>query len=209
MAAPRILIVEDEGLVALDLKNRLESFGYEVCDMLSSGEMAINKIEALRPDLVLMDIMLSGEMDGIMTAEEMRKRLNVPVVYLTAYSEENILQKAKITGPYGYIIKPYNDRELHIAVEIALYKHAVDAEKEQLIAKLQNALATIKRLHGILPICASCKKIREDNGAWTQLESYISEHTEAEFSHGLCEECSRRLYPQYFKSGENEKGPAK
>ena len=75
MAAPRILIVEDEGLVALDLKNRLESFGYEVSDMLSSGEMAVEKIETLRPDLVLMDIMLSGEMDGIMTAEEITETI--------------------------------------------------------------------------------------------------------------------------------------
>jgi len=199
MTAPRILIVEDEGFVALDLKDRLESFGYEVTDIVPSGEMAIEKIEALRPDLVLMDIMLSGEMDGIMTADEIRKRFNIPVVYLTAYSEDTLLQKAKITEPYGYIIKPYNDRELRIAVEIALYKHTMDAEKEKLIAELQKALATIKRLQGILPICASCKKIREDNGHWTQVESYIREHSEAEFSHGLCPECAKKLYPDYYK----------
>lgn len=199
MAAPRILIVEDEGLVALDLKDRLESFGYEVSGVLCSGEIAVEKIETLRPDLVLMDIMLIGEMDGIMTAEEIRKRLNIPVVYLTAYSEEKIIQKAKITEPYGYIIKPYNDRDLHIAIEIALYKHTVDAEKENLIAALQKALATIKRLHGILPICASCKMIRNDNGYWTQVESYIREHSEAEFSHSICPDCAKKLYPDYFK----------
>jgi CheY-like chemotaxis protein len=199
MATPRILIVEDEGLVALDLKDRLESFGYEVTDIVPSGEMAVEKIGTQNPDLVLMDIMLSGEMDGIMTAEEIRKRLNIPVVYLTAYSEENILQKAKITEPYGYIIKPYNDRELHIAVEIALYKHAVDAEKEKLILELQKALATIKRLQGVLPICASCKKIRDDNGYWTQVESYIRDHSEAEFSHSFCPECAKKLYPGYYK----------
>ena len=198
MAAPRILIVEDEGLVALDMKNRLASFGYEVVDMVSSGELAIEKSEMLRPDLVLMDIMLSGEMDGIMTADRIRKRSNIPVVYLTAYYEEKVLQKVKITEPYGYIIKPYNDRELHIAVEIALFKHAADADKEKLIAELQKALAAIKRLQGILPICASCKRIREDNGYWTQVESYIREHSEAEFSHGICPECAKKLYPEYF-----------
>lgn len=198
MAVPRILIVEDEGFVALDLKNRLESFGYEVTDIVPSGEMALEKIETQHPELVLMDIMLSGDMDGIMTADEIRKRLNIPVVYLTAYSEEKILQKAKTTRPYSYIIKPYNDRELHIAIEIALDRHTVDVEKEKLIAGLQKALATIKRLHGILPICASCKKIRDDNGYWTQVESYIREHSEAEFSHGICPECAKKLYPDYI-----------
>lgn len=161
--------------------------------------MAVEKMETQPPDLVLMDIMLSGDMDGIMTADEIRKRLNIPVVYLTAYSEEKILQKAKTTRPYGYIIKPYNDRELHIAIEIALDKHTVDVEKEKLIAGLQKALATIKRLHGILPICASCKMIRDDKGYWTQVESYIREHSEAEFSHGICPDCAKKLYPDYYK----------
>ncbi|HUJ17990.1 MAG TPA: response regulator [Nitrospirota bacterium] len=194
MTAPRILIVEDEVLVATDLKNRITHFGYEVIDAVSSGEAAIARVAAQNPDIVLMDIMLNGVLDGIKTAEVIRKRFSIPVIYLTAFSEEKIFQEAKITEPYGYVIKPCNDRELHIAIEVALYKHKVDSEKEDLIAKLQNALATISTLHGILPICSSCKKIRDDKGSWQQIESYIREHSEAEFTHGICPDCVKKLY---------------
>ena len=198
MEATRILIVEDEGVVALDIKNRLESFGYVVSDIVPSGEEAIEKTSAQIPDLVLMDIKLCGDMDGIAAAEEIQKRVNIPIVYLTAYSEEKTLQRARITEPYGYILKPYNERELLISIEIALYKHKADAEKQKLVSELEEALAKVKTLSGMLPICASCKKIRDDKGYWNELESYISEHSEVLFSHAICPECGKKLYPQYY-----------
>jgi len=198
MEATRILIVEDEGVVALDIKNRLESFGYVVSDIVPSGEEAIEKTSAQIPDLVLMDIKLCGDMDGIAAAEEIQKRVNIPIVYLTAYSEEKTLQRARITEPYGYILKPYNERELLISIEIALYKHKADAEKQKLVSELEEALAKVKTLSGMLPICASCKKIRDDKGYWNELESYISEHSEALFSHAICPECGKKLYPEHY-----------
>jgi CheY-like chemotaxis protein len=200
MIAPRILIVEDDGFIASDLKKTLEAFGYEISDSVSSGEAAIEKVAAQKPDLVLMDILLSGALDGIRTAEIIKKRFATPIIYLTAYSEEKIFQEAKITEPYGYVLKSSNSRELHIAIEVALYKRKADEEKNNLIAELQQALATIRKLNGILPICSSCKKIRDANGSWTAMEIYISEHSEADFSHGYCPDCAKKAMEEFKAS---------
>jgi len=126
MVKERILVVEDESIVSEDIKRNLENLGYNVPSVVSSGEAAIKKAEELSPDIVLMDIMLQGEMDGIKAAEQIRSRINIPVVYLTAYSDETILERAKITEPFGYIIKPFKKRELHINIEIALYRHKME-----------------------------------------------------------------------------------
>ena len=123
MAQSRILVVEDEVIVADDIRRSLKNLGYDVPSIVSSGEAAIKKAEEDRPDLVLMDIMLQGKMDGIEAAGNIISRFDIPVVYLTAYSDEKILERAKITEPFGYLIKPYKDRELEINIEIALYKH--------------------------------------------------------------------------------------
>jgi diguanylate cyclase (GGDEF)-like protein/PAS domain S-box-containing protein len=122
----RILVVEDERIVALDLQSRLQILGYDVITTVATGAEAIETAEQSRPDLVLMDIMLKGEMDGITAAEQVRGRLAIPVIYLTACADEPTLQRAKITEPFGYILKPYDDRELHGHIEIALYKHSIE-----------------------------------------------------------------------------------
>ncbi|HEY6586398.1 MAG TPA: response regulator [Candidatus Methanoperedens sp.] len=126
MSKKQILIVEDESIVAEDLKETLISLGYAVPSVESSGEKAIEKIEGMRPDLVLMDIMLQGAMDGIETAKEVHDRFDIPILYITSYSDEHILERAKITEPYCYIIKPFRERELHINIEIAIYKHQME-----------------------------------------------------------------------------------
>jgi len=123
MAEAHILIVEDESIVAKDVKNMLEKIGYYVPAVVSSGEKAIQKAEEAQPDLVLMDIMLKGDIDGVEAAEEIRNRFGIPVVYLTAYADDDTMRRAKITEPYGYILKPFQERELYIAVEMALHKH--------------------------------------------------------------------------------------
>lgn len=128
MTEKEILVVEDEIIVGEHIRRCLQNLGYSVCSVASSGKMAIMEAEEKKPDLVLMDIVLQGEMDGIETASQIRSRFNIPVVYLTAYSDEKILERAKITEPYGYIIKPFNERELHINIEIALYKHLAERE---------------------------------------------------------------------------------
>ncbi len=125
--AKQVLVVEDEVIVADDLRKRLIRMGYDVPVSVSSGKEAIEKANENHPDLVLMDIVLHGDIDGIEAAEKIHSRLGIPVVYLTAYADEKTLQRARITEPYGYIIKPFKERELQINLEIALYKY--DMEK--------------------------------------------------------------------------------
>ncbi len=123
MMKKQILVVEDERVVADDIKMSLQRLGYAVCGIVLSGEKAIKKTEETRPDLVLMDIVLEGEMDGIEAASIISSRFNIPVVYLTAHADDKTLEQAKITEPFGYILKPFEDRELHTAIEMALHKH--------------------------------------------------------------------------------------
>lgn len=128
VAAPttRILVVEDEAIVAYDIRNRLESLGYAVVGIAHDHTSALRLAEQERPALVLMDIRLGDALDGIDAAETIREQFGIPSVYLTAYADEPTLQRAKITEPYGYILKPFGDRELHAAIEVALYRHRAD-----------------------------------------------------------------------------------
>lgn len=137
MAKAQILIVEDESIVAKDIQNTLKILGYAVSAVASSGEEAVKKAAETHPDLVLMDIVLGGDMDGVEAAAQIRARFDIPVVYLTAYADDETLQRAKITEPYGYILKPFQERELHTAIEMGLFKHKMERklkESEQWLA---------------------------------------------------------------------------
>jgi CheY-like chemotaxis protein len=123
MAKGRILIVEDEHIVAMGIKRMLKGLGYTVTGVASSGEDAISKAESTFPDLVLMDIMLKGELDGVEAAKAIKERFDVPVVYLTAYSDSKILERVKKTGPFGYIVKPFDEKDLYSNIEIALHRY--------------------------------------------------------------------------------------
>ena len=125
-AAHRILVVEDQRLVAADIENTLKKLGYVVVGNVSSGEDAISTSDQLQPELVLMDVRLRGEMDGIQAAEIIRDRFNVPVVYLTAYADEETILRAKKTTPFGYLVKPFNERELRATIEIAFFTHQME-----------------------------------------------------------------------------------
>ncbi len=139
MSKINILIVEDESIVAKDIQQSLKKLGYNVVDTASTGENAIKLAEEKHPDLILMDIMLKGEMSGIDAAEYVKKNLNIPIIFLTAYADESTLNKAKITEPYGYIIKPFKEVDLHTAIEMAVYKH----EKEDEIRKERDFLYSL------------------------------------------------------------------
>lgn len=128
MNSSRILVVEDEAIVAMEIEERLTGMGYQVVGTASRGEHALELTRNLRPDLVLMDIRLQGDVDGIAAAEEILRQFRIPVIFLTAYSEEATLERAKLAEPYGYILKPFDDRELKSAIEIALYKHQAEEE---------------------------------------------------------------------------------
>ncbi|MFA4823641.1 MAG: histidine kinase dimerization/phosphoacceptor domain -containing protein [Methanoregula sp.] len=145
MIPSRILIVEDEVIVANDIKETLNSLGYTVVGIANSGETALQKVAEVHPDLVLMDIYLGGKMDGVQTAGELHKVSDIPIIYLTAFSDEALLARAKLTEPYGYIIKPYSERELHSVIEMARYKYAMDKklkESEDRLQKLNDELET-------------------------------------------------------------------
>lgn len=328
MNRARILVVEDEGIIAQDIQTTLEKLGYEVPAVAVVGEEAIEKAADLKPDLVLMDIVLWGGMDGVEAATHIRERLHIPVIFLTAHSDTATLQRAKITGPYGYIVKPLVERELRIGIEMALHKHAMDRriaeqdkwyattlasvgeaviatdagggvrfmnalaesitgwsqveavgrhldnimvlsaevapggshgpfaeavrkglvidwgsntwlwprrgpstpidytaarireedgamagvvvvfrditprremeeDRERLIRQLRAALENVKTLRSLLPVCASCKKIRDDQGYWEAVDAYIIKQGLGNVSHSICPDCIRKLYPSF------------
>ncbi|MEH2136331.1 hybrid sensor histidine kinase/response regulator [Nostoc sp.] len=128
MGQARILVVEDEVIVARTIASQLSQLGYIVTGTASSGKVAIAKASETQPELVLMDIILKGEMDGIATASQIREQLDVPVIFLTAYGDDHTLERAKITQPFGYIVKPFTTKDLRIAIEIGLLQHQLERE---------------------------------------------------------------------------------
>lgn len=311
------MVVEDEEIVASDIRKTLEDLGYQVSEVATSGEEALRRAVEESPDLVLMDIMLAGQIDGIEAAGWIRKILDIPVLYLTAYAGEDLLERAKSTGPDGYILKPVDDIQLKAAIEMAIHKHKADKNlkdqgealrqrerscraflegipdlmfrlnkdgvfvdfrvpgnfrpavplseflsktmyrlmeapdlkksielalltgktqpleyrlelgneerafearinrcaddevlavirditeskhkeqyREKSIRELEGKLNEAKKLSGIFPICASCKKVRNPEGRWETVESYIQKHSGVRFSHSICPECRNKL----------------
>ncbi|MDP2799885.1 MAG: response regulator, partial [Deltaproteobacteria bacterium] len=143
MAETKILVVEDEGIVAEDIRRSLQNLGYTVSAVVSSGQEAVKKAEEYKPDLVLMDIVLKGEIDGIEAANQIRLCFNIPVVYLTAYADERTMDRAKVTEPFGYIVKPFEDRELRMTIEMALYKHKTENKLREREEWLSTTLGSI------------------------------------------------------------------
>jgi len=144
MLTSKIMIVEDEGIIAMDIRNQLEGFGYDVVATAFSGGQAIALATEHRPDLVMMDIVLKGSMDGISTAQTIADSLHIPVIFLTAYSDPATLQRAKATGAYGFLIKPFRPDELHASIEVALYKHQLERklkESDQWFAKTLHCIS--------------------------------------------------------------------
>ena len=147
--APVIFIVEDESIVANDIKDTLISLGYGVAGMAKYAENAIEKIAETQPDLVLMDIQLIGPMDGIEAAGLIHTKYGIPVIFLTAYANDTLFERAKVTEPYGYILKPYDERVLHSTIEMALYKHTMQRrlkESEDALRKVSRKLAVLSSI---------------------------------------------------------------
>src|SRR5919106_4222509 len=140
MQAPRIMVVEDERIIALHLRQQLEKLGYQVVGVVASGEQALERVRELKPDVVLMDIHIEGELDGIETAARLPEDLQIPVVYLTAYSEEATLARARATRPYGYLLKPFAERELHATIQMVLERRAAEVALRESEERLRFAL---------------------------------------------------------------------
>lgn len=137
----RLLIIEDETIVARDLQKMVERVGYEVCGLASTSQEALELAANLKPDLALIDIVIKGPMDGIEIAQKIWNELNIPVIYVTAYADEATLNRARETTPFGYLLKPFDERELRISIEMALFKSQLELK----LRERENFLATILR----------------------------------------------------------------
>jgi AmiR/NasT family two-component response regulator len=211
----QVLIVEDAPLVGKMIQGVLEDIGYTVVGKAIDGLQAIEMTESLRPDVVLMDIEMPN-MDGIEATRQIHKFCPTPVVVLTAHEKPELVEGASAAGVGAYLLKPPDARAMERAIAIAMARfddlmelrrlnaelQAGNEARERLILELQDALDQVKTLRGLLPICSSCKRVRDDEGYWHQLEVYIQEHSEAVFSHGLCPECAKKLYPEIFGDDE-------
>ena len=303
-----LMVVDDETIISMQLESRLKQLGYDVTGNASSAEEAINLAKQLQPDLILMDIVMPGKLDGIEAAGIIRRELDIPVIFLTAWADEELVKRAKNAQPYGYIVKPYNEREIQATIEVVLHKigidrhlknqerhlrsiintlddavlsygddnriifaneaaeaifgytvaeligkpvsmlivpeyidiftdhsHAVvDSDSENdiettfhLVARNKQwqevqmdvtlvpsdssklpVITMISHLHidlpptemvetlqQVLPICSSCKKVRDENGHWLEIEAYLKKRFNIDFTHSICPSCVRRLYP--------------
>ncbi len=181
MSNAKILIVEDEGIEALDLQRRLVGLGYPCPEMAASGAEAVAKAAQMSPDLVLMDIMLPGQIDGVTAAGQIRARFDIPVIYLTAYADEATVHRAKVTEPYGYIVKPFQEREVHITIDIALYKH----EMERRLKESRQWFATTLRSIGDAVIAT------DNNGLVTFMNAVAEDLTGWKLEHALSKELAQ------------------
>lgn len=190
---PLVLIVDDNAQNLQFLGKMMAENGYEPA-LARSGSQALDFVFKEKPELVLLDIMMP-EMDGYEVCRELKIRkatAHIPVIFLTAKTETEDLVKGFEAGAVDYVTKPFKSAELLARIKTHI--------------ELKRAREEIRTLRGIIPICAKCKKIRDDEGFWKQIETYIEKHSEALFSHGLCPECSKEIYgdEEWFKSIEEK-----
>jgi AmiR/NasT family two-component response regulator len=197
----RVLIVEDSFLVSEVIKKLLREMDYTIAGEAADGLEAVELASSLRPDVILMDIQMP-DMNGLEATRRIQERCPTPVVVLTAHETAELVQEASAAGVSAYLVKPPKMHEMERAITLATARFNDVMELRRLNAELEKALAEVKALSGLLPICMSCKKIRDDQGDWHFLESYIAAHSEAEFSHGLCPDCAKKLYPSIFNDDE-------
>ncbi len=145
MIKARIFIVEDEALIAMELKDRLEQYGHEVCGTAATGDDALRQVVERQPDLVLMDIRIAGHLDGIETARRILEQYDVPVVYLSAYSDDELIERAAATGPFGYLLKPFNEREVRVTIDLAVYRSHMERRLVELNRQLESSVEMLER----------------------------------------------------------------
>jgi CheY-like chemotaxis protein len=172
-----------------------------VTAVVDNGPDAIAHTRAIAPDLVLMDIELRGPMDGTAAARQTRDDFARPVVFVSSNTDPTVLRRAKEAEPYGYVAKPFSEAQFFATIELALHRRQLETERAHLRPAQAAADARLREVRALLPICAGCKKIHEDDGRWTKLEEYFSKHAGIEFTHSFCADCENRLY------GTHSRGP--
>ncbi len=187
---PFVLIVDDIPTNIKLLGNVLKKAGYEI-SFATSGKQAFSIIDNIKPDIILLDIMMP-EIDGYKVCEKLKSKpetKDIPIIFLTAKTESEDIFKGFIAGAVDFISKPFSYIELLARVKTHVDLKLARDIQENLVKKLEKALSDVKKLSGLLPICVNCKKIRDDKGYWSQVEEYISEHSDADFMHGICPDC--------------------
>lgn len=189
-----ILLVEDEAVVAADLEEHLRQLGYQVAGICATGEKAVELVDSLQPDLVIMDIRLKGGMDGVETAARIRETRPVPILFLTAHAEDATIQQAKQVEPCGYILKPVDGNVLAIHIEIALHEHGLNREREEHLLALKQAVEPRGPIpDGLFFICTKCHQVRTSRDEWEPVEVYLHHHAGVNFTHGYCPLCAQRM----------------
>jgi CheY-like chemotaxis protein len=171
------------------------------------GHSALELLKHARPNLILLDVMMPG-IDGFETCRRLKADPhlhNIPVIFMTALSESVDEVRGLALGAVDYIIKPYQPETVLARINTHLTLMRLQSQLQERVQELESALETVKLLSGMLPICANCKNIRDDKGYWHQVEVYIRDHSEADFSHGLCPDCVRKLYPDLSEKLETRK----
>lgn len=190
----KILVVDDNTENIDVMLTFLEMEGYEI-SIATSGSMALKVAQHNEPDLILLDVMMP-DMDGFETCRKLREIANlvdIPIIFVTAKKEIDDIVQGFRCGGVDYISKPFRQEEVLSRVRTHLHLRQLLLTQKELVQELNDALDEVKTLKEILPICSYCKKIRDDEGKWRQLESYISMHTDSNFSHSICNDCMEKI----------------
>jgi AmiR/NasT family two-component response regulator len=201
----RVLIVDDDILILEAIRDILEHLGYTVVGEAVNGRHAVELTRSLQPHIIWMDFRMP-QLDGLEATRQIQQLCPTPVVLLTAHDAQDIVEQASAAGVGAYLTKPPDPREIERTIAVAMARfedmrelRRLNVELQARNQELQAALSKVKLLSGLLPICANCKKIRNDEGYWQDVAVYVRDHSEAEFSHGICPDCMKQLYPEFIE----------
>ena len=198
----KVLIAEDQEFINKMIQYEMEGIGHTVIGQALNGRQAVELTAVLRPDVVLMDIEMP-EMDGLEAARLIKEKYPCPVVLLTSHDDPEMVRRASQVGVGAYLLKPPSVEEIERALIMAFARFADLTELRRLNNELKIALDNVKVLSGLLPICANCKKIRDDKGYWEAVDGYFTKHSDVQFTHGICPDCIEKFYPEY-KPGKSK-----
>ncbi len=188
----------------------LEPLGHRVVSAFR-GDEALELVKKENPEVILLDVMMPG-IDGFEVCRTLKadpQTASIPVIFLTALGDREDTVRGLRAGAVDYLAKPFSPAELTVRIETHLALKRAREAQARLIEDLRKALGQVRRLSGLIPICANCKRVRDDEGYWQQVEAYVAEHSEATFTHGICPECLATLYPQYAEGGDGAEEPQK